>query len=81
MRARLSEIVNKTVDDQFWVLTRQGKPKVAMVDVNYLERLMRLAWFNDLASRSQTAFDEYLQQRGFDPATITEEQAAQILQS
>ncbi|MEA3340102.1 MAG: type II toxin-antitoxin system Phd/YefM family antitoxin [Chloroflexota bacterium] len=78
-RSRLSEIINKTVGDQFWVLTRRGKPKVAMIDVNYLEQLMRQAWFNNLASRSQAAFNEYLQQHGFDPATVTEEQVAKIL--
>ncbi len=42
--------------------------------------LVRRVWFNDLASRSQAAFDEYLQRRGFDPATITEEQVESLLQ-
>jgi prevent-host-death family protein len=79
-RARLSEIVEQTSGDQFWVLTRRGRPRVAVVDVEYLDRLMRRAWFNDLASRSQSAFDEYLQRRGLDPATVTEEEVKALLQ-
>lgn len=79
-RARMSEIVEQTTGDQFWVLTRRGRPRVALVDVEYLDQLMQRAWFNDLASRSQTAFDGYLRQRSLDPATVTEEQAEEILQ-
>jgi prevent-host-death family protein len=80
VRARLSEIVEQTKDDQFWVLTRRGRPRVAIVDVEYLDQLIRRAWFNDLASRSQTAFDEYLQRRGLDPATVTGEEIEALLQ-
>jgi prevent-host-death family protein len=78
-RARLSEIVEQTSGDQFWVLTRRGRPRVAVVDVEYLDRLIRRAWFDDLVSRSQTAFDEYLRRRGLDPATVTEEKIEEIL--
>jgi prevent-host-death family protein len=79
-RARLREIIEQTSDDQFWVLTWRGRPRVAVVDVEYLDRLIRQAWFNDLASRSQTAFDEYLRQRGLDPTTVTEEEVEALLQ-
>jgi len=78
-RARMSEIVEQTTGDQFWVLTRHGSPRVAVVDVEYLDQLVRRAWFNDLASRSQTAFDEYLRRRGLDPAMVTEEEVEEIL--
>jgi prevent-host-death family protein len=78
-RARLSEIVEQTSGDQFWVLTRRGRPRVAVVDVEYLDQLIRQAWFNDLASRSQTVFDEYLRRRGLDPAMVTEEEVEKIL--
>ena len=79
-RARISEIVERTTGDQFWVLTRRGRPRVAVVDVEYLDRLIQRAWFNDLAYRSQAAFDEYLWRRGLDPAMVTEEEAEKILQ-
>jgi hypothetical protein len=42
--------------------------------------LIRRVWFDDLASRSQAAFDEYLRRHGFDPATVTEEQVESLLQ-
>jgi len=79
-RSRLREIVEQTTDDQFWVLTWRGRPRVALVDVEYLDRLIRQAWFNDLASRSQTAFDEHLRRQGLDPAVVTEEEVEAFLQ-
>jgi len=57
-RSRLSELVERTEAEQFWVLTKGGKPRVAIVDVDYLNQLIRLAWFNDLASRSQMDLKE-----------------------
>jgi prevent-host-death family protein len=79
-RSRLSEIVDKTAGDQFWVLTRRGRPTVAMVDIEYLDQLIRRARFEDLASRSQRAFETYLRERGIDPDAVTEEDVREILQ-
>lgn len=79
-RSRLSEIVDKTAGDQFWVLTRRGRPTVAMVDIEYLNQLIRRAWFDDLTSRSQRAFANYLRERGMDPDSVTEEELQEILQ-
>ena len=78
-RARLREIIEQTRNDQFWVLTWRGRPRVAVVDVEYLDQLTRRAQFDDLASRSQTAFDEYLRQRGLDPMTVTEKEVESLL--
>jgi prevent-host-death family protein len=78
-RARLREIIEQTRDDQFWVLTWRGRPRVALVDVEYLDQLTRRAQIDDLTSRSQTAFDEYLRQRGLDPMTATEEEIESFL--
>jgi prevent-host-death family protein len=80
-RARLSELVEKTTGDQFWVLTKRGKPRVAVVDVDYLDQLVRRAWFSDLSSRSQAAFDDYLRRRGLDPETVSEAEVEAILQA
>ena len=80
-RARLSELIEKTSGDQFWVLTKGGKPRVAVVDVNYLDQLMRRAWFNDLSARSQAAFDDYLRRRGLDPETVSEAEVEAILRA
>lgn len=61
-RGRLSELVESTADEDVWVLTKGGKPRVAIVDVAYLSLLIKRAWFNDLAERSQAALDASLQE-------------------
>ena len=78
-RSRLSELVEKTYNNRFWVLTKSGKPRVALVDVEYLDKLMRQASFNELSTQSYTAFDDYLRRQGFDPDTISEDEAEEIL--
>ena len=78
-RARLRELIEQTNDDQFWVLTSRGKPRVALVDVDYLDQLMRRAWFDSLASRSQSAFDDWLRRHGLDPETVTEQEIESFL--
>jgi prevent-host-death family protein len=50
-RSRLSELVEKTENKHFWILTKGGKPRAALVDVDYLDQLVRQAEFNDLARR------------------------------
>lgn len=80
-RARLSEIVERAVGEQFWVLTKGGKPKVAVVDVQYLDQLMRRAWFDALAFRTQDTFRRYLIAQGLDPDALSEEEVEAILQA
>ena len=80
-RSRLSELVEKTHNTRFWVLTKGGKPRVALVDVAYLDELMRRATFNDLAAQSQATFDDYLRRQGLDPDSISEAEAEAILQA
>lgn len=38
-RAKLSDLVNMAVGDNYFLLTRGGKPEVALVDAKYLEKL------------------------------------------
>lgn len=78
-RSRLSELVEATVEEDMWVVTKGGKPRVALVDVEYLNELLRRAWFNDLAERSQTAFDSFLRAQGEDPETLSDERIEEIL--
>jgi len=80
-RARLSEIVEKAVGEQFWVVTKGGKPKVAVVDVRYLDQLVRRAWFDTLSSRTQETFRHYLIAQGLDPDALSQEEVEAILQS
>lgn len=78
-RSRLSELVESASAEDVWVLTKGGKPRAALVDVAYLDQLVRRAWFNDLAERSQSSFDDYLRQRGEEPENISDESVAEIL--
>ena len=76
---RLSEIVSTTFEDNFWVIVEGGKPKVAVVDLKYLNNLVRRVWFDDLSARTHAAFREYLIRRGLDPDTLTEEEVEAII--
>ncbi len=78
-RSRLSELVEDAADDTFWVLTKGGKPRVALVDVAYLDELLRRARFNELAVQSQSAFDAYLRRQGVDPNAIDETEVDRLL--
>ncbi len=80
-RSRLSELVEATVDEDVWVLTKGGKPRVALVDVAYLSQLMRRAWFDSLSERSQGAFDRFLQAQGEDPDSLSDERIEELLAS
>lgn len=40
-RSNLSKLVNLAKGDKFFLLTKGGKPQVALVDIDYLERLLR----------------------------------------
>lgn len=71
-RSRLSELVDKATAGEFWVLTKGGKPRVAIVDVAYLDELVRRAWFNELAHQSQNAFDTYLREQALNPDKVDE---------
>jgi prevent-host-death family protein len=79
-RSRLSELVETTEAEEFWVLTKGGKPRVAIVDVAYLDDLIRRAGFNELSARSQAGFDDHLRKQGLDPETVGEAEVEAILE-
>jgi len=80
-RTRLSELVDEASADAFWVLTKGGKPRVALVDVAYLDELIRKAWFNDLANRSAIAFEAYLHEQGLDSTEMSDEEIEALLEA
>lgn len=51
------------------------------MDRQYLDELVRRAWFDALAAKTQQAFHDYLMSQGIDPDSITEEAAEAILQA
>ncbi len=77
---RLSEIMQTIDGDQIWLVAQDGTPQLAIVDVHFLEQLMRHAWFDDLTAKTHTAFNEYLQREGYNPATMTEQEIEDLLQ-
>ena len=40
-RAKLSNLLDQTKNNQYFLLTRGGKVKAALVDINYLEKLQK----------------------------------------
>ncbi len=79
--SRLREIVEGAVGDQFWVIAENGQPRAAVVDVQFLNQLIRRAWFDELSGKTQRAFRDYLQSKGLDPDQMTEAEIEAILQS
>lgn len=41
-RGRLGELVDDVEFERFWVLTKGGKPRAALVDIEYLDYLVSL---------------------------------------
>ena len=40
-RAKLGDLLDQTKNDQYFLLTRGGKVKAALVDIDYLEKLQK----------------------------------------
>ena len=78
---RLAEILQSLGGDQIWIVAENGTPKAAIVDAQFLEKLLRRVWFDELASKTTSAFSNYLAEQGLDPETMTEEEIEAILQS
>jgi hypothetical protein len=78
--SRLAEIVRTIRDDQIWIVAEDDEHQVAIVDAQFLEQLMRRAWFDDLTTKTHNAFSAYLQREGYDAETMSEEEIEDILQ-
>lgn len=84
-RSRLSALVEEASDDEFWVLTKGGKPRVALVDVAYLDGLIRAAQPHEQAEADAPAHDRSLLREalaGYAAAarTIDDERVARLRQ-
>ena len=77
---RLREMIDSAIGDRFWVITQNDQPRAAIVDVKFLNRLIRQAWFDELAAKTQHAFRDYLQSKGLDPDQMTEAEIEAVLQ-
>jgi hypothetical protein len=77
---RLAEILRGAVGDKVWLIAEGDTPKVAIIDAQFFDRLLRRAWFDELASRTQGAFHDYLIRQGLDPDKMSEEEVEAFLQ-
>lgn len=82
-RAKLDNLVSDAEGNNFFVISRQGKAKAAVIDVEYLMDLQRkldFAEMRELHKQLQQGFREYLIKKGYDPDKMTDEEAEKILQ-
>jgi len=83
-RANLADLINKVKDQFFLVITKRQKPKVALVDTNYLASLIAKKEADEMVSLAddlETGFKEYLISKGLKPEKLTDAQAEKILKT
>lgn len=79
VRFELSKILPKIKGNRFYTLTYKGYPKVALVDLQYLEELERWYKFERAFQAGTEAFTKYLKKVGKNINTITEKEADAII--
>lgn len=79
-RTRLDEILQSAVGDQVWLIAENEMPKVAIVNAQFFEQILRRVWFDELSTKSQDAFHNHLVQLGLDPEQLGEDEIEAILQ-
>jgi len=79
LRYQLTKMLPKIVGNQYYTLTYKGYPRVALVDMEYLEKLERNRLFDEATQEGSEMFAYYLKSIGKDINTISEEEANQII--
>lgn len=83
-RANLADLFDKVKDQYFLVITRRQRPKVALVDTNYLATLITKKEAEEMKSLTknlQAGFMTYLKKKGLKTGRFTDAQAGKILQT
>jgi hypothetical protein len=78
--ARLNEILRGAVGDKVWLISEGNSPKVVVVDAQFFNQLLRHVWFDELASKTHSAFRNYLIHQGLDPDRLSEQEVETLLQ-
>lgn len=81
-RARLDDMVEEAKGDNFFVISRQGKAKAAVIDVDYLlemQKKLELEEMKEINIRMQESFRKYLRKKGYNPDKMTDKEAEKIL--
>lgn len=79
VRSEFTRLLPLVKGNQYLTLTYKGYPRAAVVDLQYLEKLEREELFNKAFQATSTMFAEYLKSIGKDIATISEDEANQII--
>lgn len=79
VRFELTKILPLIKGSRYFTLTYKGYPKVALVDLQYLEKLERRNKFERAFEEGSQAFAQYLKKIGKDINTISEEEANEII--
>lgn len=81
-RAKLDDLVTQAQGNKFFVISRQGKAKTAVIDVEYLMEMQKkldLAEMKESRRELQKGFRGYVVKKGLDPDSLTEKEAEKIL--
>lgn len=79
VRSEFTRILPLIRDNQYYTLTYKGFPKVAIVDLKYLEKLERWYKFESVFQAGGEDFAQYLKSIGKDINTISEKEANEII--
>jgi prevent-host-death family protein len=83
-RGKLDNLINEAKGSNFFVISRQGKPKAALIDLEYimeLEKKLDFTTWKQLREEMQSDFKKYLTNKGYDPKKMTEEEVYKIIES
>ena len=81
-RSKLDDLVTDAVGNNFFVISRQGKAKAALIDVEYilnLQKKLDQIEMEQLQSEMQQSFKKYLKKKGVNPETLTDKEAENYL--
>lgn len=79
VRSEFSKILPLIRSNHYYTLTYRGYPKIALVDLDYLEKLERWYEFEKAFQTGSKVFSEYLKKIGKDINTISEKEANEII--
>lgn len=79
VRSEFTRIIPFIRGDQYFTLTYKGYPRLALVDIEYLEQLEDRKIFERALARTTKMFADYLKKIGKDINTISEKEANEII--
>lgn len=70
-RFDLGKLINRIAKKkEYLVLTKLGRPKAALIDIDYLGELIRSQEIGDLLTKARESFQDYLRSLGYSDKQI-----------